>query len=50
MIYIERSEQFMGKPLKTTPSFDDEAEEKAFWNTHDSTDYLDWSQAKKHAC
>ena len=40
----------MGKPLKTTPSFDDEAEEKAFWNTHDSTDYLDWSQAKKHAC
>ena len=47
MIYTEMSEQFMRKPLKTTPSFANEAEEKAFWNTHDSTNYLDWSQAKK---
>ena len=47
MIYTEMSEQFMRKPLKTTPSFANEAGEKAFWNTHDSIDYLDWSQAKK---
>lgn len=37
----------MRKPLKNTPSFANEAEEKAFWDKHDSTDYVDWSQPKK---
>jgi predicted DNA binding CopG/RHH family protein len=37
----------MSKPLKNFPVFASEAEEKAFWNTHDSTDYLDWTEAKK---
>ena len=37
----------MNKQLKTTPGFASEAEEKGFWDKHDSTDYLDWSQAKK---
>ena len=37
----------MSKPLKNIPVFANEAEEKAFWDTHDSTDYVDWSQAKK---
>ena len=36
----------MGKPLKTIPSFTSEAEEQAFWEAHDSTDYVDWSQAQ----
>ena len=27
------------------PKFKNEAEERAFWKTHDSADYLDWSQA-----
>lgn len=38
----------MHKPAnKTLPKFASEAEERAFWETHDSTQYLDWSQAKK---
>jgi hypothetical protein len=27
------------------PDFSSEVEERAFWATHDSTDYLDWSRA-----
>lgn len=36
----------MAKPKKTPPEFKTEAEERAFWESHDSSDYLDWSQAK----
>jgi hypothetical protein len=31
----------MGGRIKEPPSFASEAEERAFWETHDSTDYLD---------
>ena len=31
---------------KKVPEFKTEAEEREFWETHDSSDYLDWSQAK----
>jgi predicted DNA binding CopG/RHH family protein len=27
------------------PTFQTEAEERAFWETHDSTDYVDWATA-----
>ena len=37
----------MSKPLKELPVFKTEAEETAFWQSHDSTDYLDWTQAHK---
>jgi predicted DNA binding CopG/RHH family protein len=33
--------------MKTTPKFKTEAEERAFWESHDSTAYLDWSKAEK---
>ena len=33
--------------LKTIPKFRNEDEERDFWSTHDSTDYVDWSKAKK---
>ncbi|MDL2356459.1 MAG: BrnA antitoxin family protein [Pseudomonadota bacterium] len=36
----------MKKQLKIIPPFADEAAERTFWETHDSTDYLDWSAAK----
>ena len=36
----------MKKKLKPIPAFGDEAEERLFWETHDSTDYVDWSKAK----
>jgi predicted DNA binding CopG/RHH family protein len=37
----------MSKKLKTIPEFQNEAEERRFWETHDSTDYVDWSKAKR---
>jgi predicted DNA binding CopG/RHH family protein len=33
--------------MKTIPKFENEAEERKFWESHDSTEYLDWSKAKK---
>ncbi len=32
--------------IKQIPNFETEDEERAFWATHDSTDYLNWSEAK----
>ena len=37
----------MFKTLKSIPKFKSEKDERDFWQTHDSTDYLDWSKAKK---
>jgi predicted DNA binding CopG/RHH family protein len=36
----------MNKP-KTIPRFKTETEERKFWETHDSTDYVDWSNAER---
>jgi predicted DNA binding CopG/RHH family protein len=33
------------KPLKPIPRFASEAAERKFWATHDTTEYIDWSQA-----
>ncbi len=35
------------KSLKTIPKFKNENEERRFWMTHDSTEYVDWSKARK---
>ena len=35
------------KLKKQLPKFKSESEERRFWSTHDSTDYLDWSKAKR---
>ena len=35
------------KLKKRIPKFRSEAEERRFWATHDSTEYLDWSHAKR---
>ena len=32
---------------KKIPKFKSEDEEREFWATHDSTDYVDWSKAKR---
>jgi predicted DNA binding CopG/RHH family protein len=37
----------MPKKLKPIPTFATEAEERAFWERTDSTDYIDWSKAKR---
>lgn len=37
----------MSKTFKPIPHFHSEAEEREFWQTHSSTDYVDWSKAKR---
>jgi len=33
------------RSLKPIPKFDSEADEREFWQTHDSVGYVDWSKA-----
>jgi len=33
--------------LKDIPTFENEDEERTFWASHDSTEYIDWSEAEE---
>jgi predicted DNA binding CopG/RHH family protein len=35
------------KKADPQPRFRDEAEERLFWETHDSADHVDWTKAEK---
>ena len=35
----------MANELKAIPTFKSEEEEREFWATHDSTEYIDWDRA-----
>ena len=35
------------KKLKNIPEFKNEEEERAFWEVNDSTEFIDWGNAKK---
>ena len=37
----------MKAKLKPVPTFKSEVAERAFWLKHDSTEYVDWSKAKR---
>ena len=37
----------MSKQHKAVPKFANEAEERTFWEKHDSADYLDWTKAQR---
>ena len=37
----------MRRTLKPIPKFKTEAEEREFWETHDSIEYVDWSKAQR---
>ena len=37
----------MTKQIKAIPKFANEAQERAYWESHDSTEHLDWSRVKK---
>lgn len=39
----------MNKALKTPPPLASEAQERQFWESHDSADCLDWSKAQRVA-
>ena len=36
----------MNKQLEPVPVFAGEAEERAFWESHDSVEYVDWDDAQ----
>ena len=37
----------MNKKLKLIPKFRNEAVERRFWETHDSSNYVDWKKAER---
>lgn len=37
----------MSKKLKAIPKFKSEDEEREFWATHDSAEYIDWDKAEE---
>ncbi|MBA4381073.1 MAG: hypothetical protein C0406_00770 [Sideroxydans sp.] len=37
----------MTKQLEAAPKFSNEAAEQAFWEMHDSTEYVDWTKAQR---
>jgi predicted DNA binding CopG/RHH family protein len=37
----------MSKSAKRLPVFRDEAEERRFWESHDSSDLVDWKKAER---
>jgi len=37
----------MSKKPKSVPKFRSEAEERRFWETHDSSEHVDWSKAER---
>lgn len=37
----------MSKKSKQRPFFQDEAEERQFWESRDSSEYVDWSKAER---
>jgi uncharacterized DUF497 family protein len=43
----KEKESGMNRKLKPIPRFRDETEERHFWETHDSSDYIDWSKAER---
>ena len=37
----------MNKKLNSIPKFRSEVEEQRFWQTHDFSDYIDWTKAAR---
>ena len=37
----------MSRKARPYPRFRDEAEERQFWESHNSSDYVDWSRAER---
>ena len=37
----------MSRKARPDPQFRDEADERQFWETHDSSDYVDWGNAER---
>ncbi len=37
----------MRRKVEPIPTFESEAEERRFWESHDSADHVDWSRAER---
>lgn len=37
----------MNRKRKSMPAFESEAQERTFWESHDSTGHVDWSKAQR---
>ena len=44
---LVRNGYAMNTKLKSIPKFRNEAEERRFWETHDSSNYTDWSKSER---
>jgi predicted DNA binding CopG/RHH family protein len=44
---MPRSKRKTETKTRPIPDFESEAEEQEFWATHDTTDYFDWSRARR---
>ena len=43
-----KKERYMSSKHKPIPQFNSEDEEREFWATHDSSEYLDWNKAERN--
>lgn len=41
-----KKEKRSGQPARAVPPFKSEDEEREFWDSHDSSEYVDWSKAQ----
>ena len=44
----KKKEKYMNSKRKPIPQIKSEDEEREFWATHDSTEYIDWSKAERN--
>jgi hypothetical protein len=44
--WVPRPKPASERTLKPIPKFESEDQEREFWATHDSTDYVDWSHSR----
>lgn len=48
VIRAKKKETYMNSKRKPIPQFISEDDEREFWATHDSTEYIDWSKAERN--
>lgn len=46
---MDANAKFMASTRKKIPTFSSEDEEREFWSTADSTEYIDWSKARERS-
>ena len=45
---VKKKDKYMNSKRKPVPQFNSEDDEREFWATHDSTEYIDWSKAERN--